>query len=251
MKIISWNIAGGRPIKSSGMFDYLPEDITYFADKIKKFNPDLVCLQETHLTNTRSIASEIAKLVSIDHIFETSAKHQSHIDPSYQLGTAILSKTPFTGTSHVQLTDPEFDLFWSPGRKVEEPMHHKFLQTATIDGVTIANIQLLPLHIFGSSYTEGHGAQLAELIDDTFYQHLKEPLIFCGDFNFDTPREIFPKLFASINLNDALPREPTDPTQKITDHILISKQFEVVTSKIEKTQTDHYLCFAEISGPTL
>ena len=54
--IATWNIAGGRPIRTDGLFDYADEDINYFADELRKINPDVICLQETHMNDERSVA---------------------------------------------------------------------------------------------------------------------------------------------------------------------------------------------------
>lgn len=246
MKVISWNIAGGRPINSNGLFDYQKENIKYFADEIEKLSPDIVCLQETHINNERSVSRELAELLSFKHLFDLSANHQSHIDSDYQLGMAILSKYPIMEQQQIQYPDAWFDLFWADGRKVTAPPHHKYLQIAKVDNFYVANTQLLPIHIFGSNYTKGEGATLANKIDDIITENLKEPLIFCGDFNFDNPSMILPKLFAKFHLSNALPATPTEPAGTKPDHILYSEQFKTVSADVIPTQSDHFLCFAEL-----
>ena len=72
----------------------------------------------------------------------------------------------------------------------------------------------------------------------------------CGDFNFNEIKNIYPELFNKYKLTDALPSKTTRPTNNDNsenpDHILYSNEFKCIDSKIIKTDTDHYLCVAEL-----
>ena len=46
MKIITWNVAGFRRSKSLAVWDYSEVDYEYIANEVKKYDPDVICLQE-------------------------------------------------------------------------------------------------------------------------------------------------------------------------------------------------------------
>lgn len=245
LKIVSWNIAGGRKDKSSAHFDYEEnEDLEYFASEIKKFNPDIVCLQETHTNNNRSIAQDIATQLSIPYVFNSPAS-PSHIDPDYQLGNAILSKLLFEETTLTFYPDPWWDLYFKTGEKAIQ--HPKNLQVVKVNNVYIANTQMLPIRIFNESYEKGLGVELASKIEEVLLT-LEKPIIFPGDFNFDTPHTIYPNLFAKLQLSEAFTNTVTRPDGKSKhDHIYYSPEFELIDTKVWPTVSDHYLCYAELA----
>lgn len=243
LKIISWNIAGGRPSKSDNLFDYETENLDYFVQAIAPLKPDILCLQETHTNPQRSLAQQLAKLLHMPYVFNSPAS-PSHIDPHYQLGTAILSQHPFETTACIPLPNPLFDLFWPDGRKAGT--HARNLQIVQIQGIYIANLHLLPIHYFGYTYTEGLGLDFARQIEKIML-NLQLPLLLVGDFNQNEPQKAFPDLLAK--LTEALPpNQETCPDfngkKLIHDHIYFSSDFRLLSSHILQTHSDHYLCFA-------
>lgn len=244
MRIASWNIAGGRRIKSLKLFDYEEENLPYFIDELGKVSSDIICLQEIHLNKKRSIAEEIADNLGLSYCFDIDASH-SHIDSSYSLGNSIISKFPFKEKVSYTLPYPEFDLIWSDGRKVD--IHHKVLQIIKVDGFSVANTQMLPIQIWGYDYDKGEGTNLSKSIEKVFLK-VKNPAILCGDFNFNNPQKIFPIFFKTHFLEDATPKVVTRPGGKreTPDHIFYTREFELKDSGVIKTQTDHYLCWADL-----
>lgn len=183
------------------------------------------------------------------HVYNV-ANSPSHVDPQYQLSLAILSRQPFQSQQIHYYPDPTFKLLWHDGKEAD--LHHKALQHVTINGLTIANTQMLPIRIWGYDYTHGEGAQLAEQINHILQQNLTNPLIFCGDFNFNQPEILYHKTFSNLELQDALPKDqatrPSPGTEKKTpDHIFYSPEFEFVDAQIIQTNSDHYLCFSKFS----
>lgn len=245
IKIVSWNVAGGRKVKSLDQFDYEAEDLNYFASEIKKINPDIVCFQESHSNSSRSISNEIAQFLKIKNVFD-SPFSPSHIDSNYQLGVSIIPKFSFIAKNTLQLPYPKFKLYWKNGREAD--IHHKAMQKVLIEGFNLVNIQLLPLGLWGFDYSKDKGKEFSLEIDKTL-NLLNSPLIFCGDINFDKPDLIYPKLIKRLCLKEALPNLTTRPTKnnskKTPDHIFYSPEFLLIDSGIIQTQTDHYLCFAE------
>jgi len=247
IKVASWNIAGGYPINSLDQFDYSEENINYFSNELKKLNPDIICLQESHtsIDGKRVIAEEIAKNLEMNYVFNISCS-PSHINDQYQLSLSIISNKELKDQKIFWFPDPSVELFFSDGKKAIT--HKKALQIIRVDDFYIANNQMLPVTLFGYSYddkSEGH--KLAEGINEVM-KNIKQPVVWCGDFNFSDPKKIY-KTINDLNLNEALPDKPTRPLKsgekKTPDHIFYSSDFKLITSDVVTTNSDHYLCFSE------
>ena len=249
LRIATWNIAGGHTINSNATFDYQGEDLAYFISELKKIEADVICLQESHINSSRSIAKEIAQKLHFSYVRE-DAFSPSHIDEDYQLSLAIISKFPFDDSSSEIFPYPQFKLLWRDGTEAQR--HNKGVQIIKIGNLTIANAHLLPIRLWNYRYEVDEGLQFASKIDEVLRTHLKEPIIFCADFNFNNPLAIYTSLREKLALQDALVNQPitrpTDDTEKQNpDHILYSKGISFVRSEVVKTNTDHYLCFADFS----
>jgi endonuclease/exonuclease/phosphatase family metal-dependent hydrolase len=244
MKVMTWNINGGYGLKAMSPNEYLEaENLPYFIAQIESHVPDIVCLQEVHLNTSRSQAHEIAAELGYPYVFETAAS-QSHIDSTYKLANAILSRHAFSQSQAVRLPLPDFQLrlpLLANGERAS--VHHKYLQRVTYSRLTVANIHLLPLHILGSSYESQQGKRFAREIEKVLLEHLKVPLVLCGDFNAQGLKRLYPRLFQRLSLIDTLPPEPSLPGDKRVDYILISEgDVRLKESKIIKTLSDHFLC---------
>lgn len=249
MKIISWNIAGAHTIASLEHFDYDQEDLLYFVDEIRKIDPDIICLQESHtaISEEKSNALELANALGFEYVLN-SPSSPSHINSAFKLGIAILSKEPFLETEMVTFPNPDEPLFWKDGRPAAT--HEKNIQVATYKNFSIANNQMLPVTLFGLSYEEGVGARLAKGINEIVENKLRNPIIWCGDFNHDRPLDIYAHM-STLGLVDALPDVATRPSldelKKRSDHIFYSPEFNLIDSGVVHTNTDHFLCFAEFN----
>lgn len=246
LTVASWNIAGGRAMRSLDHFDYEDEDLGYFADELSTADPDIVLLQEVHFNKNRSVARELAGLLGYEYCYEQPMS-PSHVDEHYQLGMAVLSRMPLKPLGTVQYPYPHFPLFFSDGRPAV--VHHKGAQVFDFGGLMIANTQMLPLTVFGARYDEGEGKVLAQGIEASLLENLKTPVIFGGDFNFDSPKSIYPNLYDQLRFREALPDELTRPNKenikKTPDHIVYSDGLTLAGSYVKPVRADHYLCVAE------
>jgi exodeoxyribonuclease-3 len=147
MKIISWNVNGIRAVMTKG-----------FPDFVKKYNPDILCLQET-----KAHPDQVDELLhDYEHHFWNSADKKGYS------GTAIFSKIKPLNVSY----GGGIDVGDSEGRIV----------TAEFDEFFLVNV-----------YTPNAKRGLARLDyrqewDKLFYAYLKElekskPVITCGDLN--------------------------------------------------------------------
>lgn len=252
MKIASWNIAGGHTVASHEHFDYWPEDLAYFVEQLKKLDPDVVCLQETHTSHSRSIAREIAGFLGQYQVFD-SEMSPSHIDPSYRLGMAILSRIGMRSEKLSVYPDPDFELLLPSGK--EAATHPKGVQTVTAGGTCVGNTHMLPLVVFGYDYRVEPGKSLALKIGSVLEMALRAPAILCGDFGMSNAQEtVYASVFAPLSMRNALRAEATyhRPSEvggvNRPDSIFYTADSLVVAgSGVVQTQTDHYLTWAEIN----
>lgn len=245
LKIVTWNIAGGRTAISNELFHYEDqENADYFIDKLRGLDADVICLQESHCHDDYSLSKRIAVALGMDHVFETP-NHPSHIEPGMEISTAILSKRPFTSTKSFQLPYPEFEMRFKSGKLAN--VYHKFLQVVELDGFTLANIHTQPLRVFSYDYHTGEGKEYAHQVEDLLLEKLKAPLIFAGDFNIPHVETLFTRLFEKHQLKDSLnSSKPTEINGLHIDYILSSPEFVKAASGIKDSQSDHQLCWATL-----
>ncbi len=245
IRIATWNIAAARRMLSLDRFDYSEQaELDYFAGQLHKLNPNVICLQESEAKPGDSLSEHLAGMLNMPYCAETRGC-PSHIDHDYQLTTAIISKQPFSNPQPILLPHPTFELrFKHNGRVV--PPYDRYAQTVSFGGFTIANVHTEPLGAFGLEYEAGEGHSLAQAIDSLLTKELGGPLIFAADFNMHNLGWTLPSLLKSRQLQEALPDEPTKPHGSHPDHILFSPEWHVTDAGIEHTQTDHYLCWADL-----
>ncbi len=247
--VATWNIAGARKIRGADKhFDYADEDVTYFADCLRKISPDIIYLQESHTNDKRVIAREIAEALDMKYVYDAVAS-PSHIDPQYQLSNAIISRFPLEHVRDVTYPYPDFGYTFADGRPAKR--HDKMMQIYEWNGIQIINTQLPPLHIFGKEYISGEGARLAAQIERLWRENLRQaPFIFGGDFNLSNLADTFPTFEMEYEFCEPLPDVPTRPdlpsVMSQSDHILTSPNIDFDDAEVIATQTDHYLCYARL-----
>lgn len=256
MRIVSWNIAGGCRLGSDKAFDYKNEDVDYFIRQLVRLDADVICLQESHTNEARSLAGIIAKALGDYSVFD-SPLSASHIDPNYRLAISMLGKKAFDTTDLYKYPDPPFELRFPDGRVAQK--HRKGLQVVTYQGMTITNTHWLSMLTFGYSYASGEGADYGVELTKIMTERLTPPSIVCGDFNageFEFDRALVP-LVEHLRLKSALPDKSTfhlpgrikPEHTNAPDRIYVSSpDFQVLEGGVVATDTDHYLCWADIAS---
>lgn len=252
IRIVTWNIAGCRKVKTLKQFDYEEEDLKYFSDQLKAISPDIVCLQEVETSpEGLSQAWLLSKALNLGNVFFVPT-HSSHINSINKSGNSILSKEPFLISESKLLPYPDWPLKWPDGRLVKK--FDKKLLFVSYDKFEVCTLHLHPLGLWGFNYNEGRGIEYSVKIEETLMS-VKKPAILCGDFSGDFLEGdlglVFKNLYRKYNFTDVLKGEVTRPRlnsqKRKNDHILISSEFKVEEKGIVKTETDHYLCWADIS----
>lgn len=245
MRVTTWNIGGGHTVQSTKTFDYNEaETLDYFANLLRPLQLDVISLQESHTNEHDIVAKRLADLLDMPYVFDSPAS-PSHIDDSYQLSNAIISKKPIENPISIKLPPPSFELYFKDGSKAR--LFHRYLQITSIDGVCFANTHLQPLHHFGYTYEDGEGKRLAEQTQAVFREYLKQPLILAADLNDKHAEKTYQTMFDTLQLKDALGTVPTDNAGKKVDYIIYSPEFTLTDSGVIPTDADHHLCWAEFS----
>lgn len=244
MRIVTWNIAGARTSRTAEQWDYHKnENLAYFIKHLQAVSPDVVCLQELHTNDKRSMAQEIAQALGLPHVYEVLTC-PSHIDKNYKLANAILSKTPFTEPRSVLLPHPKFPLYIN-GKEV--PSFDRHLLVVQFPGYQVATLHVEPLNILGSDYNKGQGLKFGREIDTILVQSLDRPFIFTGDLYTEIMKKPFATFMHTFALQEALPaKTPTTPKEGSPDHIVFTPEWWALSSRVIVTQSDHYLCVADI-----
>lgn len=161
MRIVSWNVNGIRAVHNKGVF----------APFLKKYKPDIVCLQETK-----------------------AEQHQSPVDlPDYEEFWCSAKKKGYSGTAIFTKRTPEDVLFGLPEDLVEKyRLSGDGYGDPNEEGRVIA-ADVGPFYVV-SVYTPNSKGDLSRLSlrhtqwDPAFLEYVKrleelKPAIFCGDLN--------------------------------------------------------------------
>jgi len=248
IKIVSWNIAGGRKIASLKQFDYNEQNLNYFIKELKVTNSNIVCLQESESSKNYSQPELLANELKMENIFSVPS-HPSHIN-SNLMGNAIISSSRFLEKTKYKLPQLDWQPKWPDGRPVRK--FDRYVLSAQVDNFVVTTVQLEPLGLWGSNYYQGQGVDYAKNVDKVLFSLSNKPMILCGDFSGDFLDDDVGKVltasFKKYNFVDALPNKITRPIKNggsKCDHIYYSPEFKYINGEVVKTDTDHYLCWAE------
>jgi endonuclease/exonuclease/phosphatase family metal-dependent hydrolase len=242
IRIATWNIAAGRKIQSLDWMDYSEEDIDYFYAQFKDLNLDIICLQESQFNNEVSFANQIARLLDYHTVLETTGC-PSHIDSSFSMTPAIITRLEVASSEYFVLPHPTFPLIRN-GKVF--PAFDRNVIVASFGRFNVITTHPEPLGVFDLKYESGLGRELSKTIDDVFLGMFEKPIILAADMNFDNLSAVLPKTVEALDIMDLFRGEDTKPHGGHPDHIAFSNGLTVVDSGIIKTETDHYLCWAEL-----
>lgn len=241
VRLVTWNI-GGAYISNDDHKSYSYSDIAYFLDVLKEVSPDIVCLQEAHVSadlNQPAWLAEKLGLYMVSHAYD-----DSHLLAGCQLSVAILSRWAPLQPEFVMLPNPHLKLGWK-GEKVVS--HNKGFLLAEINlagqYLHVASGHLLPFHRFGRSLEDTTFNAIRERIEALFLQEKADALIGadmnCADLSAGLPELM--RHYACV------PFDLTRPDGRVTDHILYSKSWHLVRGWTVQTHADHHLCVADLT----
>lgn len=248
---LQWNIGGAyvRTPNSDAAKDesYTRVDLDYIIECIRRYNPDIVTLQETHTDNTFSQAQHLSTALGFPH-YVNDIYNQSHLDPTQQMGQALLSRFP--------LTDHTFEFFVNPKYTFTHPSgqlwvsHNKGVTRCALDlpdnqVLDIRTTHLIPFHRFHVDPMRSADEHLRHDME-TKLQSDAPHFLLQGDFNFDEPQTLLPQVFTAGTQEVPLPHGTT-PEDRKNDHVIF-RGMQLVRSEIISTVlTDHYPIVSEFS----
>lgn len=242
MKIATWNIGGGFISENSDLkFDL--EDINYFIDELRKIGPEVICLQEAHVSKNNNQPEIIARALGLKYT-KTESIAQSHLKPEEKLSISIISKYPVVSSQFNKLTNPHLQFIWR-GEKAFS--HDKGFLEAILDyqgkKMRILCGHMVPFRKFGRDFMEDDFKKIRQEMEEIICRG-QNPEIVCGDMNFEDVHILLPGVFTK-GFVFVLDDEPTSPKGRRYDKIILSKEWTTVAAKIVPGKADHYLCFAD------
>lgn len=243
MKVATWNI-GGCFISPNKDANFDTEDITYFIKELERVKPEIICLQEAHISKGNNQPEIIAKALDLNYV-ETKAIANSHIKDGEQLAIAIISTYPILSAKFHQLENPKLEMIWN-GKKVLS--HDKGLLEIKIDYrgkvIRVLSAHMVPFHKFEKNFLDTQFRDIREHIDRIISENDK-PTVMGADMNFEEVAKLIPKAL-NQGYYFSLDGMPTTPKGKQFDKIIVSREWTTVKSEVISGRADHYLCFAEI-----
>ncbi|MEU7768604.1 alanine racemase [Nocardia sp. NPDC049190] len=265
LRVVTWNIAGGRRVLSQDSnkpFDYGGVDLPYFVEQLRRIDADVICLQETEIDPDGSTAQQLAAMLGYRYVYETEMS-PSHMDTSKRLGIAVLSRLPIQDAESQRLPSPQFEL---RVRAEQVQPYARFAQVVTVAGIPVGNVSPMPLHVFkdeaGRRYTyeSGEGATLAKEIGRTVTAMMRGRGIWVGDTNTDNPVLVYGPVFDKLGMIAALdptartvPPHPRRPVGAPDQLWATAETFGVAASGTVATETDHYPAWVDwdVADPEL
>lgn len=249
LKAVQWNIGGAklRNVNSPAYGPYNIDNIDCVVYTLRKYEPDVITLQETHSNSRVDQAEYIADCLNFPYVIADTCD-KSHLEKGMELGQAILSRFP--------LSQHKFEFFMNPLFEVIRPdgqrwvTHNKGVTRCvlTLNGtvnIELLTLQLIPFHVFGvnllDSGNEPFRSSVVDLIRPTCPQFLLQ-----GDFNVDSMdlKRYFPEIW-KYGASEVLLDSPTNAYGKCVDHIVFGRlsheRFEINTDVL----TDHFPIYSE------
>ena len=212
-------------------------DFPSMAEEIKKYNPDIVGLNEIRGKGTHHEYEEqtqiLSDLTGIDNFYFAKA---IEFEGSNPYGNAFLSKFAIVSAETIIVPDPQ------------PKMYDGYYETRCLLKVKLENgFTVLVIH-FGLNPDEQVNAV------ETVLKNLEdEKCILMGDFNAEPEDDILipirEKMKDTVCMadGDSFTFPSDNPVQKI-DYIFVSQDIEVISAKVsDSVASDHRAYIAEIS----
>ncbi|NLC48159.1 MAG: endonuclease/exonuclease/phosphatase family protein [Tenericutes bacterium] len=224
LKIASWNIGEDELYKDNKL---TKESYKYIKTMIIENNIDIICFQENIISNEYIKNNTLLKY-KVDMFLSTSKD-------GFSTGISIYSKYPISLIKKVMFNNPNFKY----KDKISYDRGFVFVQVVNTP-LVICSGHALPFHVFNESPSDFKyifdemETEMINIFNDTF--------ILTCDLNYENIEELFPKISKISNI---LKLENTYKNKQV-DHILVSKNIQVLNSKVIKTRFDHNICICDL-----
>lgn len=249
IKTIQWNIGGGKIRKADDPSDgpYADDGISHIEEILKKYDADIVTLQETHtddkVVQAEIIAKDIGLSYSTNDIYD-----KSHIVDEQDLGQAIISRFPISEHNFKFFFNPHFEIAGQNGATWIS--HNKGLSKCLVEVgvekiIQVATLHLIPFRKFEVDPLEEKFENLRKNIAE-LASPSSSTFLLQGDFNFDDPslKKFLPTLF-NHGITEVLLDKPTTPKDRKYDHIVFQGLEHIRSEVITNVLTDHFPVYSE------
>lgn len=245
MKIATWNIGGGYISQNQNLV-FETEDISYFADELKNIQPDVVCLQEAHISESTNQPQTIADALDFKYVLVHPIS-DSHLKDGERLSVAIISKYSIISSIFYLLPNPNLQFIWKS--QIVNSHDKGFLESIIDyngDIVRVLSGHMAPFRKLKRNILDKEFKNIREEVEKIIL--IKQmPQIICADMNYnDGIGKVLPNVFKE-KFKSVLPDTPTTSKGRKYDKIITSKEWQLTNADIIKGKADHYLCTAEFN----
>jgi endonuclease/exonuclease/phosphatase family metal-dependent hydrolase len=247
--VATWNIGGGI-VGASHQRDESPS-IDYHASVIKKFSPDIVCLQEAHVYadgrqgQPESLASKCGYAYAASYPVS-----ESHLIPDAKLALGILSRFPTENLEYRQFPNPGLTGA-SPAGDAWQMLDKGYFRSSIDLGSTVLgliNVHCFPFHYFGASATEPRFANIWDvLIRDMASLRRDGPALVAIDLNYEPAQDLLAAELGRGKYDIAFENTPTTPRGVQQDYVFYAPGMRLVTTSVTPTESDHSYCQVTIA----
>jgi endonuclease/exonuclease/phosphatase family metal-dependent hydrolase len=243
MRIATWNVGGGF-ISTEQNLEFNTEDVGYFIGELKKIQPDVVCLQESHVSENNDQPMMMARALGFD-FYKIESIADSHIKDGEKLSIAIISKYPIVSSKYLKLPHPNLYIILN-GKK--ELCHDKGFLEVTINyqgnNFRVLSGHLVPFRKLEKDFLADEYRNIRDEVERIICDG-NLPTVIGADMNFEDIDRLIPNVFQR-GFRSILGDEVTTPKGRRYDKIILSDDWNFTNPKIIQGKADHYLCFADI-----
>ncbi|NQZ84632.1 MAG: hypothetical protein HRU03_02840 [Nanoarchaeales archaeon] len=244
MKIVDWNINGGYLVKEHST----ENNLNFFINKIKELNPDIVLIQEGHISKTYNQIKVLSEKLDLKY-YKYQTLGESHIEKGNQLCLFVLSKFEITSSEFLKLSSPDIISYNEKyGGEIKSDKHEKGFLKVTIKKqnkvYTLVSGHGHALHIFNKSLDD-FPKLISEMRKQITELSKEENLIFGADLNYDKVCEKFENIFSTNPIKLVFKNVNTYKNAQ-ADYLIISDKFKIIDKKLDMCTHDHALSNVEI-----
>lgn len=241
---MTWNIGGGKILSKNfdprKLASYSKDGFEHITEIIKKENPDIITLQETHKNENEDLVEKISKKLGYN-FYKHDSTSNSHIDKNFNLGHAIISRFPITNHTFNLFKNPELSVTWEDGSVAKS--FDKGFSTFSIkideQDINITTTHLFPFRRFEVDIESDTARTILQDVEEKI-EVMPTPWIITGDFNINSKsiKKYLPKLLK--NMSEVELNKPTTPKDNYYDHISFNGVNIIGSYVLDDVLTDHY-----------